>query len=944
MKSILLFFSFYYLITAAIAQCGHDVITNPDSPQNTSIPNNPEFLNAFKWSPGGLQDGIQLTNMQYSQYMLHIMSPQQPQYYNYIYNGEPPTPENGWELLLLNTGTYPDLTDLPNGGHSDIPYVVLYNRYSGLMRVFANYGDGYLPSGISFDAVKVILKFDGNEERVNGNLRLLNGIDQALDQPTEVIETVSIAKHPNSPGKWFVADFQMTYDPCVCYFPSRFRLNFEFIESESIELHGREISVEQNIINGTAVKTKDYLSNFDYTGNTASGGVAMYRTLEKMVDDFEAKLIKYKVDLALVNEHNAKVERNLAVINLFRQVIINGGNSTIDAVSNMPWFNNAVTFANDLLGDTLVKKKEIVKAAKDAFGKEFNTYISENFKKKSKPTNPVRPVATFSEMHFSGVLLNSTNIAGPNFYTPGTYGTPGTMSTSPLPLADDPLGYPIYNERLGSFALLKSPKIKMSRAISQFNEELSTKWLQDNSYYWHLYGQKYSSWVRTYQIKLSEDLVYSFNQTLDIKSIEIKAAFVIKAKPTITSPIDGVLNARVYGPKSANVFSTNRNLKLNAWIKKHTTNFGFGSYFPQFFIDYNQPLTVDFDPVLYETSFFPIDAFFNNSYAMALENEHVSEVSITSPLPDPWGSCDNYPQQNGSGDWCFPTPEQVGHIDPPSFSIVNSGYMFDFDITLKLIVDIEFETIKSDGTANTITQIYSYPIDESNVDFSSGFDLTSNLPGSAMDINQYPENISLNDINFDGSIVPNCERNINTQTYTCQAWNDISIDGELTTSNGYSVNILAGNEIIELPDAIVSPEIVRSIKPVLDYSHPMPEADEIVVTSFCGTTNQAGDYLAGKPSGKILTMIEEQEIANASWNFDLFPNPTRSKSLIRVNSTSVLPVSISVTDITGKSVSVKVTENGINIHSIDLSNCQKGIYFVAVMSYGGLKTKQIIVQ
>lgn len=945
MKQLILLFCFPSAF-AFSQECVHDVTTNPDAPQNNSIPNNPEFLNHFDWNPSSLL-GTQLSNMQYNQLMLHIMNPQQPQYYNYIYNGELPTSENGWELLLLNTGTYPNLDDYPTGTLPDVPYIALYNRYSGKLRVFANYGNGALPTETSFDAVKVILKFD-DQEKLNGNLRLLNGIDQALNQPTEVFEIVSLAKHPNSPGKWFIADFQLTYDPCVCYFPSRFRLNFHFIESESLELHGRGISVEQDIISGTAVQTKDYFSNFDYTGNTASGGVAMYRTLEALVDDYEAKLLRFKDSLAVVNEHNAKVERNLVVINLFKQVIINGGNSTIDAISNMPWFNNAITYANDLIGDTVVKKKEIVKAAKDAFGKEFNQFISENFKKKPTPTSPVRPVATFSEMHFSGQLSNITDVDGPNFYTPGTYGTSGTGAAS---LAGEELAYPIYNERLGSFALLKSPKIKMSRVTSGINNELSTEWQQDDFSYWHLYSQEYTRWARTYQIKLSEDLLYSFNPSLDIKSVEIKAAFVFKAKPVITAPIPGILNARVLGNKSANVFSTNRDLTLNSWIKNHTTNFGFGSYFPQYFIDYNQPLTVDFDSVLYETSFFPIDAFYNNTYAMALENEHVSDVSITSPLEDPWNSCENYPQMNGSGEWCFPTPEQVDHSFPPWFSRVNSGYMFDFDITLKLMVDIEFETPRSDGTANVTTQIYSYLIDESDIDFSSGYDLTPNLTGSTMDINQYPENISLNTINFDGSIVANCDRNINNQTYTCRAWNDISIDGELTTSNGYHVEVIAGNEIIELPGAEVSPEIVRSIEPVLDYSHPMPEADDAQVSGFCGTIGHASEYQASKPGEKILEMIQaqeeneiEQEIMNGSWDFDLFPNPTSSQSIIRVNSKSLLAVHITITDVLGKEIQVKTSDNGANTHIVDLSNYRKGVYFVTVSSYGGSQTKQLILQ
>jgi hypothetical protein len=282
-------------------------------------------------------------------------------------------------------------------------------------------------------------------------------------------------------------------------------------------------------------------------------------------------------------------------------------------------------------------------------------------------------------------------------------------------------------------------------------------------------------------------------------------------------------------------------------------------------------------------------------------------------------------------------------------NITSGGYEYDFVIELKLIVDIEFNTVNEYGQTNKLTQLLTYKVDPSNITYA-GTPLVNNLATSTQNIGQYPANIHFNDTDFNGQQVEGCK--LVGNTYTCQAWHNVTIDGNMTSTNGYKANIYGGNEVVVKNESVVSPEIILAVVPVLDYSHPMPQADITYVTSFCNSANgQASPYQANQASAKIAAMIEaqealaqEQEIANTSWDFDLFPNPATNRSSIRVNSRSALLVGITVTDVSGKSVLVKVSDDGENIHSIDLTNCQKGIYFVTVSSYGGSQTKQLIVQ
>ena len=69
--------------------------------------------------------------------------------------------------------------------------------------------------------------------------------------------------------------------------------------------------------------------------------------------------------------------------------------------------------------------------------------------------------------------------------------------------------------------------------------------------------------------------------------------------------------------------------------------------------------------------------------------------------------------------------------------------------------------------------------------------------------------------------------------YTCQSAYNTTIQGDLTTTGGHTVDIIAGNEIEVIPSSNISPEIVLSIQPLLDYSDPMPQVDQAYVTNFC---------------------------------------------------------------------------------------------------------------
>lgn len=125
---------FSFLITIVYAQnvgefpCVNNVVTDfgEDSNQNPKATNdrlpliggNPDlrFLNGFDWVDGNVGNGSYSTNgMMFTENqpygnMLNVKPQTQPaiDFYNYLWTGLDFSPEEGWELLLVNLGRYPD--------------------------------------------------------------------------------------------------------------------------------------------------------------------------------------------------------------------------------------------------------------------------------------------------------------------------------------------------------------------------------------------------------------------------------------------------------------------------------------------------------------------------------------------------------------------------------------------------------------------------------------------------------------------------------------------------------------------------------------------------------------------------------------------------------------------------------------------------------------------
>ena len=135
--------------------------------------------------------------------------------------GKRDLPGDGWELIKRNLGYDDGGTRVANLVN---PYVVLYNKYSGMLRVFV--ATGARVQDYQFAEIKLIFNTNGPQKKA-GTLNRLEGIGTALENTSpgrDNSEFSAVARFLNQDTKWFMADFPMEYDPCVCQFDSKLKI------------------------------------------------------------------------------------------------------------------------------------------------------------------------------------------------------------------------------------------------------------------------------------------------------------------------------------------------------------------------------------------------------------------------------------------------------------------------------------------------------------------------------------------------------------------------------------------------------------------------------------------------------------------------------------------------------------------------------------------------
>lgn len=85
----------------------------------------------------------------------------------------------------------------------------------------------------------------------------------------------------------------------------------------------------------------DFLTGVDYSDGWAGSGMVIYNTMDRMIDDYITRLEYVKAQNLEISANNDRVNRKLAIMKVFKDVIISGGSALITGSLALDVTNNA---------------------------------------------------------------------------------------------------------------------------------------------------------------------------------------------------------------------------------------------------------------------------------------------------------------------------------------------------------------------------------------------------------------------------------------------------------------------------------------------------------------------------------------------------------------------------------------------------------------------------
>jgi hypothetical protein len=389
--------------------------------------------------------------------------------------------EDGWELITNGLTEVQSLTTT-----SKIAYLVLYNKYTAVLRVFGTHHD-IGPN----DYMAIYLNFDPS---VNGDL---SGLFHPTRQIAQPLDQKSISQvHANAkisgdnPLHFFYADFPMGYDPCTCILNrGSINVKFEAVDKQFLQIYGRSWAIDgtlADISSGKLQNSVDYLMNVysDNQDNTQAGSLIFNSIAELETLYAQQKAVSSELNEQYQAVKNLKTFLDLASVAVFP-------NDSAYKAGVIPYLKFVSKFV-DVLAMPLKKKADAASSAASSTGK-------------------IRIIQ--SEMTFSGGITNFTGKEGFTFRLPGRSGNSTECEA---------FYYPKYNEVLGRFALLETPAVEIGTSINVEQPPLETTVIQRFSF-----------------DKNSFKYMYNPAAKINTENSKIYAAIVVKKKNVNIPPSSG---------------------------------------------------------------------------------------------------------------------------------------------------------------------------------------------------------------------------------------------------------------------------------------------------------------------------------------------------------------------------------------------------------------------
>ncbi|MBS1508045.1 MAG: T9SS type A sorting domain-containing protein [Bacteroidetes bacterium] len=259
-----------------------------------------------------------------------------------------------------------------------------------------------------------------------------------------------------------------------------------------------------------------------------------------------------------------------------------------------------------------------------------------------------------------------------------------------------------------------------------------------------------------------------------------------------------------------------------------------------------------------------------------------------------------------------------------------SSFTFEFDglkptakPTLSLLLDLEFQDLNKSGVPNKALYVLTFPVN-----------IASSTLGTAA-FPSYSENLTVSTANY-------------ATTTNLSAWKDVTVTGNLTTSNGAIATFNTGGNSILNPGSSIGPGIVME-----GGNYPFPVNYAVVpqstaaVNAFCTSAT----YKANTPAAsakKGTNSIENLESA-PEYKFmqaSVYPNPAQNKVSFQYTLDEASNVKLVIQDLTGQVISVvtdSYQEAGAYNLNFETSVLPNGMYIYTLETNSGKVSKRLLI-
>lgn len=963
-------FGFFFAISLiSLGQvCINGVSTNPLNPVNLDPdfpdPNN-LWLNSFDFGEhNGSSFNDILLNPQGGWAIPDFTAPAQFQMFSpFTSAGVPSAPhlsqpspfqnrdfhwEDGWELLYLGTGYYPNgealhiapvnapISDPRAVYDSRIPYMIYYNRYRGIIRLFAGL---FTPYG-AVQSLTVDLTMNTGDvtlnppEKYTGLLRHLGQHDTPLDQATPfrgqrgVNSTGFSTGTSTNPRVWYTYDFQLGYDPCTCKSFSKLNFVFNAVQSSTASLYGRMITVEEPLVDasGNVTYNQEFLTASSIEAQDPNGYI-LRSSMDGLIEDYKTSLETYQNELE--DRQFGRSQWFVGLLQGSAEAIVGGAVGTFPGAAAAAWVKKKkmivgadTTTSTNGLNDDVAKYAQ--GTSKALLGGAYKYLSNMIFGDNKEPVRPSRPVASFSEMRFSGEIITQNRAPFVGFWTPGTNYVGEDFN---------PYSYPAYNEVLGLYATLRTPEVEylnipteISTTTLNINSELDSTWNNGNfpvpcfvgvdGYHLDSTVTKLKTRSQDLYMKLKNPLQYALNPAVDINMSKTKIylSYVITLE-------NGDLMTNPGIPSNYPLIDSllvTENEDTNLWLLHDVSQSNSSTYSGS-----DRKLTLS-------AGWYEVENTTNLLFGSSLSTSvyYREEYERFTPV-------------------CGGDIEFDAHIP----DIVSSGLEFTpVKIEVKVMADMYFDQLSFTGEEINTTQVFTYLL----LDSENGIDLIADssnyiaIADSSNFVQMYPGELTI-----ESEVITISSPEVSTGSTPNLIFvraDNIIIDKplrSLITGNmpfGFPVKIMAYDKIHLKPGAHLMRNLNLSINKDIYGGGVSAPSSSNEVNSFCTSNSYQSDDLKSNvvnannsDSDQSILPEMDQELVRMKF----FPNPTSGQLFI--SSTQSI-ASAEVYDLSGRKLLHKNYGNeGDQEVTLNLNSLSNGVYVIKASSKGKIFTERLVV-